>query len=159
MDSFSIDNEQRRQECLRHIHDMPIDKVPLVTISDKASRSARQNALYWLWCTEVAASGKGGRHEESKDSVHRLMKYLFARPIFLRDDPEMFGVIYANFMADYGTDKKKVLQFVDDWISTTRMNTSQFAEYLAEIYAYYSNPEKEIWLSVPEHKGLLNTVD
>ena len=89
------------------------------------------------WNEDVAKSGFGGRHEDSKAGVHRVAKYRWALPILIRDSPN-FADLYAVYRQLYEGDQEKMMWFVDEQIHTETMSVSQVAEFLSEFQNYYS---------------------
>jgi hypothetical protein len=150
-----IDSEQAKRFALSLVEQCPIDGSMTVTVkkTDKGSTAA-QRRLNWMWCGEVAASGLG--RDDTKDGVHRTAKWMFARPILLRDD-DVYAVLDAAFMdavkthqADYRA--FEIREFTDRYISTERMTASQRSEYLSEFQRYWT--EKGVELTDPQLQGV-----
>lgn len=155
MKTFILENEKRKTFVLNLIQEMPVDgSMTVITKKTDLSSTAKQRRLQWLWNTEVAASGLG--QDDTKNAVHVRAKYMFARPILLRDD-EVFGAVYAGFsemveQVETGTRADMWLAFTRDFVSTERMTRAQRAEYLTEFQRYWTG--KGVELTDPDTQGL-----
>jgi hypothetical protein len=155
MKSFVVENAQRRVYVANLVLEQPTDGSITVEIKKTdVSPTARQRRLQWLWNTEVANSGIGG--DDTKEAVHIKAKWIFARPILLRDCP-VFGAIYAGFsemisQVDDMSRRVMWLAFARDYISTERMSRQQRAEYLTEFQRYWIG--KGVCLTDPAWQGL-----
>jgi len=151
--SIASDNDKRR--IIDLVEQCPTDGSKTVTISDtEKSATAAQRRLNWMWCGEVAKSGVG-QHDD-KDDVHLASKWMFARPILLRDD-DFFAVVYSAFMdavKSHSDDfrKQEIREFTDRYISTERMSRKQRAEYLTEFQNYWTR--KGVPLTDPSLQGV-----
>ena len=137
-DRFVLINESVRNLCIAKIKDLPVDGKTQVVISAAAGKSTRQRGLQFLWYTNVAKSGMGGRHEESVEACHIASKYRWAIPIFVRDD-EHFSEIYTEWMKMYGDDSDRMFWFADKMVHTEKFTVSQMAEFLTNFQEYYLN--------------------
>tara|TARA_B100000614_G_scaffold113935_1_gene102360 strand:+ start:165 stop:653 length:489 start_codon:yes stop_codon:yes gene_type:complete len=140
MRTITIQSEQQLRYCRTMLDEMPLDgsKTVVFKNTDKSS-TAKQRRLQWLWYTEVAASGLG--QDDTKDAVHVRSKWMFARPILLRDD-DVFQILYETFMQAISTHdahlkSKYAREFTDQYISTERLSKAQRAEYLTEFQRYW----------------------
>jgi hypothetical protein len=155
MKSFILENEQRRTFVSNLILEQPVDGSVTVEIKKTdVSSTARQRRLQWRWNTEVSQSGLG--RDETKEGVHTTAKWLFARPILLRDS-EVFGAIFEGFshMIQDISDQDRGeywRQFTEYYISTEQMTRRQRAEYLREFEMYWRG--KGVDLSIPSMQGL-----
>ena len=148
---FWLGSQGAKQRAIKRINDLEINGSVSVKIADTGSRSARQNALYWQWVTEIAEAGIGGKHEETKAGAHIVCKYRFARPIINRDMPEQWEFL-ATLEREY-TDKPEALFYIaDNFISTTKFSTAQMAEYMTDIERHYQR--KGVTFTIPD-RGLL----
>jgi len=135
-EKFILSSELIRDNALNRIKEIELNGKTTVTISDTGSKSARQRALNWVWNENVAESGFGGRHEDTKAGVHRLAKYRWALPILIRDKPN-FADLYSVYRQLYEGDQEKMVYFIDEHIHTEHMSISQVAEFLSEFQNYY----------------------
>jgi hypothetical protein len=139
MQTIIIKNEQSKRYCEDIISEIPLDGSHTVIIK-KTDRSttARQRRLQWMWNEEVAKSGIG--QDDDKESVHVRAKWMFARPILLRDD-EVFQVLYETFI-DTVKESLNYAEycrvFAGQYISTERLSKAQRAEYLTEFQRYWT---------------------
>jgi hypothetical protein len=155
MKTFIIENEQRRTFVQNLIAEMPTDgSMTVVTKQTDKSATAAQRRLQWMWNGEVSTSGLG--RDDTKEAVHVTAKWMFARPILLRDD-EVFGAVYAGFQTvveqiEEGTRAEFWRDFTKDFISTEKMTRNQRAEYLTEFQRYWTG--KGVELTDPALQGL-----
>jgi len=160
MKTIIIDSERQKTFALNLIQEMPVDGTFTVeTKKTDVSATAKQRRLSWLWAGEVAASGLG--RDDTKEGVHTTAKWLFARPILLRDN-EVFGAIFEGFShmiqdisdQDRGEYWRK---FTEYYISTEQMTRRQRAEYLTEFQRFWVG--KGVNLSDPALQGLDEKLD
>ena len=151
-ETYILANESVKVNACLRIKDIIADGKTKVTISDAGSKSGKQRALNWLWNSEVAESGLGGKHEDTKNGVHMVAKYRWAVPIFQRDDP-LFADLYGIWVDLYGKDPERMMWFIDSQVHTEKMTVSQAAEFLTEYQRYYSN--LGIMLTDPDDLKLL----
>jgi hypothetical protein len=155
MKTFILENEQRRIFVSNLILEQPVDGSVTVEIKKTdMSSTAKQRRLAWLWNTEVSQSGLG--RDDTKDAVHTTAKWMFAKPILLRDNA-VFGAIYEGFSAmvqDISEQDRKSFwrEFTEYYISTEQMTRRQRAEYLREFEMYWRG--KGVDLSIPSMQGL-----
>jgi hypothetical protein len=155
MKTIIIDSERQKTFAMNLIQEMPVDGTFTVEIKKTdVSSTARQRRLQWRWNTEVSQSGLG--RDETKEGVHTTAKWLFARPILLRDS-EVFGGIYAGFslMIQEVQEQSRAdlwREFTRDYISTERMTRRQRAEYLREFEMYWRG--RGVDLTIPQLQGL-----
>jgi hypothetical protein len=141
MKSIILENEQRRTYLLNLIQEQPADgSVTVLVKKTDTSATAAQRRLNWMWCDEVARSGLGS--EDTKEGVHITCKWLFARPILLRDNG-VFGAIFEGFsvmVEDLTEQDRKEFwrEFTEYYVSTERMTRAQRAEYLTEFQRYWT---------------------
>lgn len=88
------------------------------------SRSSRQNSLYWKWVTII-----GDNAGYTKDEMHNQIKRDYLINILIRDDSD-FAELWVNLTK---IDDNILTNGVVDLISTARLTTKQFAEYLTDI--------------------------
>ena len=151
-ESYIIANEAVKVNTCLRIKDIVADGKTQITISDAAGKSARQRGLDWLWNTDIAKSGIGGEHEDTKEGVHLVSKYRWAIPIMVRDNP-FFSDLYDLFIDKYGKDPERMMFFVENQVHTEKFNVSQMAEYLTEKQRYYLG--KGVSLTDPDDIKLL----
>lgn len=155
MKTFILENEQRRIFVSNLILEQPVDGSVTVEIKKTdMSSTAKQRRLAWLWNTEVSQSGLG--RDDTKDAVHTTAKWMFAKPILLRDNA-VFGAIYEGFSAmvqDISEQDRKSFwrEFTEYYISTEQMTRRQRAEYLREFEMYWRG--RGVELSIPALQGL-----
>lgn len=150
-ENFFLINENIRDKAIARIMELDCDGEKKITISAAGTKSARQRGLQWMWYTDVAKAGIGGRHEDTKDGVHLVAKFRWCLPIQLRDD-EFFAELYLLFIDKYNNDSERIEWFVDTQCSTEALTTSQMGEYLTEFQRYYG---QHVNLTDPQDKKLL----
>jgi len=151
-EKFTLINQFVLDNVMISLRNKELNGRVQVTISDTASKSARQRGLQWLWNTEVANSGKGGKHEDTKEGVHLVSKYRWCIPILIRDDPN-FADLYLIWKQLYGGDEERMLWFTQTQVHTEKLSASQMAEFLTEYQRHYSS--QGIELTNPDDMGLL----
>ncbi|HDS1307592.1 TPA: recombination protein NinB, partial [Stenotrophomonas maltophilia] len=123
------------------------NKPLVVEIKPEAKdRSKAQNRLYWKWLHEIHK--KTGNDE---DQLHFEFKKKFLIGILKRDDDEYAAMCLA-ISALKQSESEQYRVIADGVIretSTTRMNTSQFTNYLQLIEAF-ALKEFGLVLPVPE---------
>ena len=124
-----LDEARKRRAC-EIISTADTNKV--VEIKDyKANRSASQNALMWQWTTIIA-----NELGESKDDVHQRHKEKYLIPILERDDSEFAEMMEAlRELHRQGLKQQAIFlhKRIVDMSSTTKLNVTQFTEYLNDI--------------------------
>lgn len=154
MKTHTIDSEREKVLTINLIKEMPVDgSCEVITKKVDKSSTAKQRRLQWKWNTEVAESGLG--RDDTKAGVHLTAKWLFARPILLRDD-EVYGATDSGFfevIKDHPEDIKKdyIKQFASQYISTESMTRKQRAEYLTDFQRYWAG--KGVNLTDPDDYG------
>jgi hypothetical protein len=155
MKTIILENEQRKTYLLNLIQEKPVDGSVTVEIKKTdTSSTAKQRQLQWKWYTEVAASGLG--RDDTKDAVHITAKWMFAKPILLRDSA-VFGAIFEGFslMVQEIEEQDRAefwREFTEYYISTEQMNRGQRAEYLREFELFWRG--KGVELTDPSLQGL-----
>ena len=153
MKTIIIDSDRQKTFCQTMLSELPVDGSMTVTIKNTAvDPTAKQRRLQWLWNTEVAHSGLG--QDDDKEAVHVRAKWMFCRPILLRDD-SFFGLIYKKFMevvAGKETKPELCQIFAQDYISTEKLNRKQRSEYLQEFQRFWVS--KGCNLTEPSLQGL-----
>jgi len=147
--SFYLQNELIRSNAISYIEDIECDGKTKVTISNAGSKSSKQRGLQWRWYADVAKSGKG--NSDLDEDVDLECKWIFARPILLRDD-DWFRDLFTMYMAKYKDDPERIKWFTKHMIHTESFNTSQMAEYLDGMEKYYIS--HDIPLTDPREYGL-----
>jgi len=158
MKTIIIKNDQAKIYTCNLVEELPADGTMTVQIkkTDKSS-TGRQQRLRFLWFSEVAASGLG--KSDTKQGVELDAKWIFARPIWIRDD-EDFGKIYNFFMktideyrfTDPDLHAASCKKFTANWISIQRMSRWQHAEFLTDFQRYWQ--DKGVELTLPEMQGV-----
>ena len=154
MKTIILNSDRQKTYAENLIKESPADGSMTVIIkTTDVSSTAAQRRLAWLWYTEIAASGLGS--EDTKEGVHTVCKWLFAKPILLRDD-EVFGAVFAGFsqmveQVESGTRAEYWREFTRDFISTERMSRKQRSEYLSDLQRYWTG--KGVNLSDPDDLG------
>ena len=151
-EKYTLVNQQVKNNAIKRLAEIEPDGKVQVTFSGIGTKTARQRGLQFLWYTNVAESGMGGRHEETKDSVHRFAKFKFGLPILLRED-EFFTALYNAWVSKYGDNREAMAYFIDNHVHTEKFTVSQMAEYLTEFQHYYSS--NDVPLANPDDMGLL----
>lgn len=150
----SLESIQKVSEYLHSI--IPNGKIK-VTFSDAGSKSSKQRGLDWMWNTEIAEhyknTGTGGAHDDTKEGVHLLCKWRFGGRILQRDD-SFFSDLWDAWQLKYKDDKRAIMWFIENHISTEQFTHSQMGEYLTEKKQYYLRAG--VNLTEPEFRGLLD---
>jgi len=152
-ESYILINSNVLNNAIMRLKELELNGKTQLTISNAGNKSARQRGLQWKWYTEVANSGLGGKHEDTKDGVHLIAKYRWAIPIFNRDDVH-FNDLYSIWIQLYGKDPERMEWFIDNQVHTEKFNVSQMAEYLTDFQRYYA--DKGVNLTNPDERGLLD---
>ena len=150
-ENFILINPAIRENAIKRIMELPFDGKAKITISDAGSKSVRQRGLQWIWYTDVAKAGIGGRHEDTKNGVHLLSKYRWAIPILVRDDP-FFADLYKAYSIAFKDKPERMEWFVESQVHTEAFNTSQMAEFLTDFQRHYGGLCN---LTDPQDRGLL----
>jgi len=135
-ESYILINEAVKVNACLRIKDITADGKTQVTICNAGDKSARQRGLDWMWSTDIANSGMGGKFEDTKDNVHRVCKFKWAIPIFIRDD-SFFAELYKEYINLHKLDPERMKWFVDVLVHTEEFNVSQMAEYLTDKQRHY----------------------
>ncbi|MES0444952.1 MAG: hypothetical protein ABUJ92_00265 [Desulfobacterales bacterium] len=135
-ESYYLANHAITFNLAARIGMLPVDGSVKVVISDAGSKSSKQRGLQWMWCSDVARAGIGGKHEDTKNGVHLVSKWKWAIPILMRDD-EFFADIFTAWQDKYGDKPEAMEWFVDKQVSTEKFTTSQMAEYLTDFERHY----------------------
>ena len=138
MKTIIIDSDQRKTYCQTLIKEMKADGSETVIFkkTDKSSNAA-QRRLQWMWNTEVADSGLG--RDDDKNDVHIRAKWMFCRPILLRDD-DVYPIIHKAFIKaveSSETRSEQIKAFTERYISTEQLTMKQRAEYLTDFQRYW----------------------
>jgi len=154
MNNILLNSEQKKKYCQTLISELPPDGSKEVCIRNATSSiSSKQMRTRWMWMDEVAKSGLGS--DDLKRDVDIRAKWMFARPILLRDN-ETFPLVYKYFMEQVKgsvnySEYCKV--FSDEYISVSKqLNRRQTAEYLTEFQRYWL--DKGVNLTDPSLIGL-----
>jgi len=135
-ESYHLINDNILNNAIMRFKELPTDGTLKIVISNAGDKSARQRGLDWMWSTDIANSGMGGKFEDTKDNVHRVCKFKWAIPIFIRDDP-FFAELYQIYIQLYKGDPDRMKWFIDRRVHTEEFNASQMAEYLTEKQRHY----------------------
>lgn len=149
-ETFIIKNTQEIAPCVAWIKEhVVLGPIEVRVSTEKRSRSALQNSLYWKWCGEL-----GAHQGLLKDEVHEYLKRRFAVPIFSRDDlGYMEAVLAVSKINKEGMtfEAMKLAKVISKLTSTTDFTVKQMTEYLydiemyaAEIGAHLTFPEEAI---------------
>ena len=118
-----IRNEEQMRRLTRHLDELSMDKPKQVTVEDfRRRRSTNQNSLMWMWLHEIA-NDTGHTAKE----CHEIFKRMFLAP----QTKEMGGTV------------------VDIPPSTTKLTTTEFADYLIRIQAF-AGADLGLMLTAPE---------
>lgn len=123
------------------------DKDLNVYITEEVrDRSKAQNKLYWKWPTQWA------KHQGTdKDTEHLFFKRKFLAVIYFRDDVKEYRNTF-NAVRELKLQKHplydQVAAGLNELITTTDANVSQFSEYLNDIHAFCS--KQGCWLETPD---------
>ncbi len=108
--NFELFNQQSKEAVKQYIDRLPLDKIFDVSISKKkVTRSMSQNRTYWMWLN--CLSNESGNE---KDFLHQYFSEKYLPYI----QEEVFN------------------QSVKRPVSTTKLDTKQFAEYLNQIQVF-----------------------
>ena len=149
-ETFNLINHEVKKALISRIISLDVDGKLKVTISNIGSKSSRQQGLDWKWDGEIFSSGIGWV-DDTVEKTHARGKWMFARPILLRDDA-LFQGIYNYFMTIHSKDEKKSLEFAMDYISTQKMSVSQVSEYMTNKQLFWT--EKGVNLTDPSLYGM-----
>lgn len=146
--SWKIDSHERLNDCLITLEVNALQDPPLmISVKPwKSDRTLSQNALYWLWVTEI-----GKEMGLDKDEVHTMLKGKLLVSILKRDDPDYMAMILsvekvqqAELFKEARLLKKKIVALT----STTALNVKQMTEYLEDVEMFAA--EHNIGLPFPE---------
>ncbi len=155
MKTIILNSDQQKRYIISLIEGTKLDGSYIVEYKkNQKDSTSKQRRLQWLWNSEIALAGIGS--DDNKEDVHIRSKWMFARPILLRDC-EIFGAVFNGFkfvIKDYDQELKKkcMKEFTRDYISTEQMNIKQRAEYLTEIQKYWTM--KGVNLTDPAIQGV-----
>lgn len=155
-----LTSEGARKAALRAVSQSPVDGSLKVTISGAKGKSARQRGLQWLWYGDVVKAGIGGHDESHKDLLHRASKARWALPLLIRDD-DHFADMYLMFHEKWSTHNHwdvKFRWFVENHVSTEKLNQAQMAEFLTAFRDWYGF-ELGVNLTDPEERGWKNLLE
>lgn len=140
-ETFNIINHEIRDNAIKFLMDMPVDGKHKVTFSNIGTKSDRQRGLNWRWNNEIAKSGIG-QFDDAND-VHREGKLNFAIPILLEED-DLFPHILKRFEELVPGDpiycgefNPQWIKFLDRYVKTEDMTTSQVADYMTSFQYYW----------------------
>lgn len=148
-----INSERQKIYCKSLIDEMPLDgSNTVITKKTDKDQTAKQRGLNWLWNGEISRSGLG--QNDTKNGVHLTAKWMFARPILLRDNI-IFNGIFHYFMkiVDNSPNRSRDIKtFTDEYISTEKMTRKQRAEFLRDLQSYWIR--KGVNLTEPKMQGV-----
>lgn len=122
MTILAIHNAASRDKALAFIAGLNIEKRWILDIRLRVKkRSLSQNALYWKWCTEIAAATG-----HAKDEIHQILMVKFLAPRVIMVGDKEYHI--------YGT---------------SRLSTPEFAEYMNQVHAFAAG-DLGIYLTLPE---------
>ena len=147
-----IGSNAAKLEAINLVQSVDISEGAKITIGDGRSKSAKQRGLQWRWATDVANSGIGGRHEDTKDGVHVVSKWRFGRPLIAEFMPEHFELL-ITLEERFKSNPDVMYYIADKFISTEDFEVPIMAKYLTEFERYYRN--KGVNLTIPDD-GLLD---
>ena len=129
MKTFLVVNAESRDELVKYVYELDLDKAFSVKIGlYKTSRTLAQNSLYWRWLAEIQKhifKTMGEMHSTEQIHYHMREKFLPMRV------SEFMGKVQREPM------------------STTRLSIGKFSDYL-NIIDYYCNEELQLILTHPE---------
>jgi len=149
-EKYFLVNHEVKKNLISRIMDIPENSEFKVTISDAGTKTEKQRNLDYKWDSEIFKSGIGWGDKTVID-VHARSKWLFARPIWLRDC-YIFQIIYNSFMNKFKHDKEKCLEFAKDFISTEKFSKDQAWEYMNDKQNFWIT--KGVNLTDPKDYGL-----
>ena len=152
--SFFLTGLEELQKANAYLLGVILDGKVKVTFSNAGTKTLKQNNLWHMWCEDVAISGIGGEHEDSKGGVHLVGKYKFVLPILERDDT-LFAELWKGWYLKNQYDRERLEYFVEHHVSTTVLNKTQMAEALTGFKNYYAI-KHGVNLRQPEFRGLLD---
>lgn len=150
-------DERARQAVRRQLEAEPVNGTRKVTFSGAKDKSSRQRGLQWIWYNDVVKSGLGGVDESDTKNLHRKAKALWCLPLQISGD-DNFAEIYLDFHRRWHTQpewEEKFDWFIDNVVSTEKLNQAQMAEYLTAFKDYYGH-EVGVNLTDPDEYGWRN---
>jgi hypothetical protein len=127
--TITVKSEYQRDYALRLVKELPLDVVHDVEIKEhKSNRSVSQNALYWLWLTEI-----GNSYGEMKEEVAERYKDKFLVQIYERDSSdyaEMIEALREVYRQGAKNEALALRKKIVGMTSTTNANVTQMTEYL-----------------------------
>ena len=126
---FVISSRAVLSNCLKHIQGLPLNgSLEIIIREHKRKRSCNQNSLYWKWLS-IISSYTG----YTKDELHDEFASRFI-----------------------GIEERKTISgdIIRQPISTTKLSTKEFAEYMSKIEAYAMG--ENIILPQPDYYGYEN---
>ena len=136
-ESFTLINNAEKEKAIKFLQSLEANGKLKVVVSSAGTKTARQRGLQYMWYTDVAKAGIGGKHEDTKEGVALLAKWRWAIPILIRDD-EFFADLFAVYRDKWNDDEARMRYFIDVYVHTEQFNTSQMAEFLTEFQNHYS---------------------
>lgn len=155
--TYAIVDGQIRKNVINDIMDRPADGTIQVTISQVATKSARQRGLQHIWYSDVVKSGIGGEHESAEDLLDLACKYKWCLPILIQGDGN-FAEVYLGYCKKYKENPKKMLWFVEEFVHTEKLSNNEMARYLTAFRDYYGI-DLGVNLTDPDEKGWANLLE
>lgn len=88
MAKFNINNQETKNEVIKFIEGLLLDKMWTVEVKRKTKRKTiSQEGLYWIWCTAI-----GEELGYFKDDMHEVLKEKFLPPKVLEVGGEQYEV-------------------------------------------------------------------
>lgn len=132
-ETYWLGTKRGRDNAIARLLEIELDGGKKCVISDTRNKSNQARGVQWMWYTEVAKSGIG--RFDQKEDIHREAKWMFARPILLRDD-ETFRYIWPTIEAECKGDPNKMRYAVDHFIST-EVEGFKIGEFLTDFERYW----------------------
>ena len=139
------------ENTIRRLREIGVNRKIQVTIQSVSKKSTKQRGLQWMWYTEVAKAGIGGKWEDTKYGVHLISKWRWAIPILIRDD-EHFNDLFTAWYNLYKHDEERMRWFVEAHVHTEDFSSKQMAEFLTDFQRHYG---QLVNLTDPDDKNLL----
>lgn len=150
-ETYILLNKDVQKNAMARMFDVELNGRVKVTFSNAGSKKQNQRGLQYLWYSDIAKSGVGGEHEDTKEGVHLVCKYRFAVPILMRDDSD-FRALWNGILKACNGDKKRIEYAVQYFVSTEKEGFNM-PEYLSDIERFYIS--KGVRLTDPKDRGIV----
>jgi len=125
--NFKINKPEDREAVIQYINRLPDKAYDVKIVNRKKKRTLNQNSLYWLWINCIS--------DETGNDPKELHEY-FSDKYLPKETIEIFGIAKSRP------------------ISTTKLNTVQFTNYMENIEVFASS---ELGIVLPQPEDLYFT--